>query len=206
MWLECFDWKLMIGWTLRSIFSLLGLVDLGLSSFWGRLGEDTWGALFPADYPPTHSHKRRGRELKIHLIKSSYLIGSWIRHEGIQPFLLHSPVVSERIGAVCKALRTLWTLGKGHVTCCQAPTSVTCLASCQNFSKFMWPFESLQREEDRRIKIKINWADFEVKMFETHLEAHPSLRKYKSLTKREKNGITIRSRSSVAPTALHTAA
>jgi len=40
----------------------------------------------------------------------------------------------------------------------------------------------------------------------TYCEAHPSFKKYKSLTSNEKNGMTILWRSSVAPADLQTAA
>lgn len=31
----------------------------------------------------------------------------------------------------------------GHCTCFHPINSVTCLATCQNLSKFMWPFDNL---------------------------------------------------------------
>jgi hypothetical protein len=40
---------------------------------------------------------------------------------------------------------------KGHVTCFHAMNSVTCFASCQNFSKLMCPFGSLEKFE-RKLK------------------------------------------------------
>lgn len=43
-------------------------------------------------------------------------------------------------------------------------------------------------------------------VFFTHLLEQPSFKKYKSLTSKLKNGITIRSRSSVAPADRHIAA
>lgn len=55
-------------------------------------------------------------------------------------------------------------------------------------------------------EINENSSIFHLTYRSTHLLEHPSLRKYKSLTSSEKNGITIRSRSSVAPADRHIAA
>jgi hypothetical protein len=44
------------------------------------------------------------------------------------------------------------------------------------------------------------------KYYSTYLFEHPSFKKYRSLTRREKNGITMRCLSSVAPADRHMAA
>lgn len=51
---------------------------------------------------------------------------------------------SVRTGLDWRNMMVLLTLPNGHVTCFHVMNSVTCLASCQNFSKLMWPFGNLE--------------------------------------------------------------
>lgn len=44
---------------------------------------------------------------------------------------------------LCRKFVTLESFAKGQATCFQAMNSVTCLASCQHFSKFTCPFGNL---------------------------------------------------------------
>lgn len=116
---------------------------------------------------------------------------------------------SVNTGLAWRNVITLVHLSKGQVTCFHVINSVTCLASCQNFSKLTCPLGNLKDYNliDNRFGAPETGENlFSLDLIWTYLLEQPSLRKYKSLTRSEKKGMTILCLWSVAPADRHMAA